>query len=117
MTFSAELELIADRSLLEVDELFFNAARLDRSVALSTEDYVQIAAPRIEGNRDPARRDAVMISPESVEPIIIGQSTQTIARSGNLSGMGIWISIASAYLRRQLISPGSVWPDTATFTA
>jgi Ala-tRNA(Pro) deacylase len=48
MTFSAELELIADRSLLEVDELFFNAARLDRSVALRTEDYVQIAAPRIE---------------------------------------------------------------------
>jgi Ala-tRNA(Pro) deacylase len=48
ISFNAELELIADRSLVEVDELFFNAARLDRSVALRTRDYLQIARPRIE---------------------------------------------------------------------
>ncbi len=42
------LELVVDRSLIEVDELFFNAARLDRSVALRTEDYLAIARPRIE---------------------------------------------------------------------
>jgi Ala-tRNA(Pro) deacylase len=28
--------------------LFFNAARLDRSIALSTEDYVRLTEPRIE---------------------------------------------------------------------
>lgn len=28
-------------------ELFFNAARLDRSIALATDDYVRIAAPRM----------------------------------------------------------------------
>jgi Ala-tRNA(Pro) deacylase len=46
--FSPDLELIADPSLHQADELFFNAARLDRSVALNTEDYFAIARPRIE---------------------------------------------------------------------
>ena len=44
----ARLELIADPALLEHDELFFNAGRLDRSMALRTRDYVRIARPRIE---------------------------------------------------------------------
>ena len=43
-----QLELIADPSLGDVDQLFFNAARLDRSVALNTEDFLAIAKPRIE---------------------------------------------------------------------
>jgi Ala-tRNA(Pro) deacylase len=43
-----QLELIADPLLGEVDQLFFNAARLDRSVALNTEDFLAIAKPRIE---------------------------------------------------------------------
>jgi Ala-tRNA(Pro) deacylase len=43
-----ELELIADPSLRQVEELYFNAARLDRSVAVKTEDYFSIAKPRIE---------------------------------------------------------------------
>jgi Ala-tRNA(Pro) deacylase len=43
-----QLELIVDPSLIEVDELFFNAARLDRSVALGTDDYLAIAKPRME---------------------------------------------------------------------
>ena len=47
--FSPELELIVDPSLLENDELYFNAARLDRSVVLKTRDYVTLAKPRIEG--------------------------------------------------------------------
>jgi len=46
--FSPELELIVDLSLLENDELFFNAARLDRSMALKTSDYLALAKPRIE---------------------------------------------------------------------
>ncbi len=41
------LEVIADPALLRVPELFFNAARLDRSIALSTDDYVRLASPRI----------------------------------------------------------------------
>lgn len=46
--YHPELELIADPALLSFPELFFNAARLDRSIALATEDYVRLAAPRIE---------------------------------------------------------------------
>ena len=47
--FSPELELIVDPSLLENDELYFNAARLDRSVVLKARDYLTLAKPRIEG--------------------------------------------------------------------
>ncbi len=46
--FSTELELIVDPRLLEQDEIYFNAGRLDRSVALRTADYVAIARPRLE---------------------------------------------------------------------
>ncbi len=46
--FGSELELIVDPTLLENDTLYFNAARLDRSIALKTEDYVTLAQPRIE---------------------------------------------------------------------
>jgi Ala-tRNA(Pro) deacylase len=47
-SFHQELEVIVDPSLLENDELYFNAARLDRSLALSTSDYVALAQPRVE---------------------------------------------------------------------
>jgi Ala-tRNA(Pro) deacylase len=47
-SFNPELELIVDPSLLENEELYFNAARLDRSMALSKDDYVLIAKPRLE---------------------------------------------------------------------
>jgi len=47
-SFSSELELIVDPSLLENDEIFFNAARLDRSMALKTSDYVALFKPRLE---------------------------------------------------------------------
>lgn len=42
-----ELELIVDPLLLENDELYFNAARLDRSLALKTSDYTRLAHPRL----------------------------------------------------------------------
>ena len=45
-SFTPELEVIVDPSLLENDEIYFNAARLDRSMALKTSDYVRIAKPR-----------------------------------------------------------------------
>ncbi|MGC9376718.1 YbaK/EbsC family protein [Streptomyces sp. MH13] len=43
-----ELDLVVDPELLVHDEIFFNAARLDRSVALDTDDYVALARPRVE---------------------------------------------------------------------
>lgn len=46
--FTPELELIVDPKLLEHEELFFNAARLDRSMALKTSDYLRLAKPRRE---------------------------------------------------------------------
>ncbi len=46
-SFTPELELVADPSLLENDELYFNAARLDRSMVLQTSDYVALARPRL----------------------------------------------------------------------
>jgi Ala-tRNA(Pro) deacylase len=47
-SFNAELELIVDPSLLENEEIYFNAARLDRSMVLKTSDYVALANPRLE---------------------------------------------------------------------
>ena len=46
-SFNQELELVVDPSLLENDEIYFNAARLDRSMVLKTKDYVEVARPRL----------------------------------------------------------------------
>jgi Ala-tRNA(Pro) deacylase len=46
-SYHPRLELVADPALLQVPELFFNAARLDRSIALTTDDYARLAAPRV----------------------------------------------------------------------
>ncbi|MFF5900274.1 YbaK/EbsC family protein [Streptomyces argenteolus] len=45
-SFHPELELIVDEDLLRNEVLYFNAARLDLSMALPTEDYVRMARPR-----------------------------------------------------------------------
>jgi Ala-tRNA(Pro) deacylase len=47
-SFNPNLELMVDPSLLENEEIYFNAARLDRSMALKTSDYVSAAKPRLE---------------------------------------------------------------------
>jgi Ala-tRNA(Pro) deacylase len=46
-SYSPDLELVADPGLLRVPEIYFNAARLDRSVALTTRAYRRIAAPLV----------------------------------------------------------------------
>lgn len=46
--FDPRLELIADPEIRGFGELFFNAARLDQSIALNTEDYIRLANPRFE---------------------------------------------------------------------
>lgn len=47
-SFNRDLRLIADKSLLVHDEIFFNAARLDQSIALHVEDYLALAHPWVE---------------------------------------------------------------------
>ncbi|ASF07323.1 hypothetical protein NBRGN_104_00700 [Nocardia brasiliensis NBRC 14402] len=47
-SFHPDLELIVDPGVLDIPELYFNAARLDRSMALRTGDYVRLAHPRTE---------------------------------------------------------------------
>jgi Ala-tRNA(Pro) deacylase len=46
-SFHPDLELVADPALLTHPEIYFNAARLDRSLALNTEDYVRLADPKV----------------------------------------------------------------------
>jgi len=46
-SFSPELEVVVDPSLLENNEVYFNAARLDRSMVLRTSDYITVARPRL----------------------------------------------------------------------
>jgi Ala-tRNA(Pro) deacylase len=46
-SYDPRVELVVDPGLLSVSELYFNAARLDRSVALATEDYLRLASPRV----------------------------------------------------------------------
>jgi Ala-tRNA(Pro) deacylase len=47
-SFVDELELIVDPSLLKNDEIYFNAARLDRSIVLKASDYTRLSKPRLE---------------------------------------------------------------------
>ena len=47
-SFNPKMELIVDPSLLKNEEIFFNAARLDRSMVLKTSDYERLAKPRLE---------------------------------------------------------------------
>jgi Ala-tRNA(Pro) deacylase len=46
--FHPDLTLLADPAIQRHEELFFNAARLDRSLALRTSDYLALAKPRLE---------------------------------------------------------------------
>ena len=45
--FHPDLELIVDPSVRDIPEVYFNAGRLDRSLALRTSDYFAIARPRV----------------------------------------------------------------------
>jgi Ala-tRNA(Pro) deacylase len=47
-SFNPELELMVDPSLLDNDDIYFNAARLDRSMVLKPNDYVNLVKPRLE---------------------------------------------------------------------
>lgn len=47
-SFDERLDLFVDPELLQFPEVFFNAARLDRTIALATKDYLAAANPRVE---------------------------------------------------------------------
>ncbi|MGW7437218.1 YbaK/EbsC family protein [Streptomyces sp. NPDC054849] len=47
LSFHPDLHLVVDEGLILTEEIYFNAARLDRSVALSTPDYLAIATPQV----------------------------------------------------------------------
>ncbi|OIJ68536.1 YbaK/EbsC family protein [Streptomyces mangrovisoli] len=53
-SFDPELELVADPDVVAQPRLYFNAARLDRSLVLSGADYARLAEPRIEKISAPA---------------------------------------------------------------
>lgn len=67
VTFTDELELVVDPSLLEHDEIFFNAARLDRSLALATGDYRRLAQPRVHPIAQPPVEPATGGNPREME--------------------------------------------------
>ena len=63
-SFNPELELIVDPSLLENEEIYFNVARLDRSMALKTSDYVALAKPRLEQIAEGREEECRMMNDE-----------------------------------------------------
>jgi Ala-tRNA(Pro) deacylase len=47
-SFDPDLELVVDPAVVGQHQLYFNAARLDRSVAIAGSDYLALARPRLE---------------------------------------------------------------------
>ncbi|WP_128374471.1 YbaK/EbsC family protein [Streptomyces cavernae] len=48
-SFDPDLELVADPEVVAQPKLYFNAARLDRSLVMSGADYAELARPRVAG--------------------------------------------------------------------
>lgn len=48
LSFNPELKVVVDPKLMKNNELFFNAARLDRSMALKTSDYKRLVEAEFE---------------------------------------------------------------------
>lgn len=46
-SFNPDLELFVDPLLLEHERMYFNAARLDRSISLSARDYLDVSKARM----------------------------------------------------------------------
>ncbi|MER7573603.1 YbaK/EbsC family protein [Streptomyces sp. NPDC126514] len=53
-SFDPGLEVVADPEVVAQPKLYFNAARLDRSLLMSGADYARLAEPRIERISGPA---------------------------------------------------------------
>ncbi len=57
-SFDPDLEVVADPEVVAQPKLYFNAARLDRSLLISGADYARLAEPRIERVAAPASGSA-----------------------------------------------------------
>ncbi|MFI1568509.1 YbaK/EbsC family protein [Streptomyces sp. NPDC020490] len=53
-SFDPDLELVADPEVVARAHLYFNAARLDRSLRISGADYARVARPRVAPIAGPA---------------------------------------------------------------
>ncbi|WP_324786790.1 YbaK/EbsC family protein [Streptomyces sp. H51] len=53
-SFDPDLELVADPEVVARAHLYFNAARLDRSLRMSGADYARVALPRVAPIAGPA---------------------------------------------------------------
>ncbi|MBC2902073.1 YbaK/EbsC family protein [Streptomyces cupreus] len=53
-SFDPDLEVVADPEVVAQPKLYFNAARLDRSLLMSGTDYERLAKPRVERIAGPA---------------------------------------------------------------
>ncbi|MEU2879661.1 MULTISPECIES: YbaK/EbsC family protein [Streptomyces] len=58
-SFDPRLRLVVDPELLEQDEIWFNAARLDRSLAMSPRTYAEVARPLFAAVAEPPRHTTV----------------------------------------------------------
>lgn len=63
VSFHPELRLIVDPSLLATEEIYFNAGRLDRSLALVTTDYVRVISPQVASIASPPHAGAAVAEP------------------------------------------------------
>ncbi len=66
--FDPTLELIVDPRLIFHGELYFNAAALDRSVAVRTADYVRLARPTLMDIAEGAVASGLSMRPASSSP-------------------------------------------------
>ncbi|MGW7259095.1 YbaK/EbsC family protein [Streptomyces sp. NPDC054834] len=53
-SFDPDLEVVADPNVVARPQLYFNAARLDRSLVVSGTDYARLARPRVARIAGPA---------------------------------------------------------------
>ncbi|MBI2572504.1 threonine--tRNA ligase [Candidatus Woesearchaeota archaeon] len=78
-SFNAKLELIVDPRLLENEELYFNAARLDRSMVLKTKDYVRLTKPRQEQIADYSAVPVVNLKREAKDEAFVAEEKKLSA--------------------------------------
>ncbi len=89
-SFHPKLELVVDPKLLENEELYFNAARLDRSMALKTKDYVRLTKPRLEKIADYSQVQITNLKKESVdEPFLFDKKSLSTQEQIKLSAAAI----------------------------
>lgn len=80
--FDSDLELIADPEVVARPQLYFNAARLDRSAVIAGPDYARLAKPRVariaSGIREPGASPRGALRSERSER---KQASRAMARS------------------------------------